>query len=63
MRAIIDYYHEDNKIYGSFLVSWVLRPGTVFFFGVDSNYLKWGSCRYGQDNYSIFVKFSYWWRI
>ena len=63
LRAIVDYYHEDNEIYGSFLVSWILRPGTVFFFGVDSNYLKGGSGRYGQDNYSIFIKFSYWWRI
>ncbi|NIM57774.1 MAG: hypothetical protein GTO16_02375 [Candidatus Aminicenantes bacterium] len=63
LRAIVDYYREDNEIYGSFLVSWILRPGTVFFFGVDSNYLKGGSGRYGQDNYSIFIKFSYWWRI
>jgi hypothetical protein len=63
LRAIVDYYHEDNEFYGSFLVSWILRPGTVFFFGVDSNYLKRGSGRYGQDNYSIFIKFSYWWRI
>ena len=47
---IVDYYHEDNEIYGSFLVSWILKPGTVFFFGVDSNYLKGGSGRYGQDN-------------
>jgi hypothetical protein len=50
LRAIVDYYHEDNEIYGSFLVSWILKPGTVFFFGVDSNYLKGGSGRYGQDN-------------
>ena len=63
LRAIVDYYHENNEFYGSFLVSWILRPGTVFFFGVDSNYLKGGSGRYGQDNYSIFIKFSYWWRI
>ncbi len=63
LRAIVDYYYEDNEFYGSFLVSWILRPGTVFFFGVDSTYLKGGSGRYGQDKYSIFIKFSYWWRI
>ena len=63
LRAIVDYYHENNEFYGSFLVSWILRPGTVFFVGIDSNYLKGGSGRYGQDNYSIFIKFSYWWRI
>jgi hypothetical protein len=63
LRAIVDYYHEDNEFYGSFLVSWILRPGTVFFFGIDSNYLRGESGRYGHDNYSIFIKFSYWWRI
>jgi hypothetical protein len=63
LRAIVDYYLEDNEFYGSFLVSWILKPGTLFFFGVDSTYLKGRSGRYGQDNYSIFIKFSYWWRI
>jgi len=63
LRAIVDYYHENNEFYGSFLVSWILRPGTVFFFGIDSNYMRGESGRYGQDNYSIFIKFSYWWRI
>ncbi|MBE9572116.1 MAG: hypothetical protein IMF11_15925, partial [Proteobacteria bacterium] len=46
LRAIVDYYHEDNEFYGSFLVSWILRPGTVFFFGIDSNYLRGESGRY-----------------
>lgn len=63
LRAILDYYLEDKEVYGSFLVSWILRPGTVFFFGVDSNFLKGEAGRYGQTDYSIFIKFSYWWRI
>ena len=63
LRAILDYYHEDQEIYGSFLVSWILRPGTVFFFGVDNNLMKGEAGKYGQTDYSIFIKFSYWWRI
>ena len=63
VRAIVDYNHFDKEIYGSFLFSWILRPGTVFFLGVDNNFLQdeWG--HYGQTDYSVFVKFSYWWRI
>ncbi len=63
LRAILDYYHADQEIYGSFLVSWILRPGTVFFFGVDNNLMKGEAGKYGQTDYSIFIKFSYWWRI
>ncbi|MCJ7580694.1 MAG: carbohydrate binding family 9 domain-containing protein, partial [Candidatus Aminicenantes bacterium] len=34
VRGIVDYNHFDKQIYGSFLFSWILRPGTVFFLGV-----------------------------
>jgi len=40
LRVIIDYNHYYEEIYGSFLVSWILRPGTVFFLGVDNNLLR-----------------------
>lgn len=63
LRAIVDYNHYRKEIYGSFLVSWILRPGTVFFFGVDNDYLRNEAGRYSQDSYSVFVKFSYWWRL
>jgi len=63
LRGILDYDHYDKAVYGSFLVSWVLRPGTVFFFGVDNNLLRDEFGNYTQDDYSVFVKFSYWWRI
>ena len=63
LRAIVDYNHYDKKIYGSFLVSYILKPGTVFFLGVDNDYLRNDMGRYDQTNYSIFLKFSYWWRI
>lgn len=62
IRSIVDYDHFYKKVFGSFLVSYVLRPGTVFFFGVDSNFLKDELGKYDRQNYNIFVKFSYWWR-
>lgn len=63
LRAIVDYNHFDKKIYGSFLVSYILRPGTVFFFGIDNNLLRGETGKYAQTDYSVFIKFSYWWRI
>jgi hypothetical protein len=63
LRAIIDYNHYYKQLYGSFLVSYILKPGTVFFLGVDNQLLQDEFGKYAQDNYSIFVKFSYWHRI
>lgn len=63
LRAIVDYNHFYKEIYGSFLVSYILKPGTVFFFGIDNNLLKDDFGKYMRTNYSIFLKFSYWWRI
>jgi hypothetical protein len=63
LRAIVDYNHFNKEIYGSFLISWILKPGTVFFLGVDNNFLKGESGAYAQTDYSIFMKFSYWWRM
>jgi hypothetical protein len=63
LRAIVDYNHFYKKIYGSFLISYILNPGTVFFLGVDSDLLRGDSGKYAQTNYSVFLKFSYWWRI
>ncbi len=63
LRTIIDYNHFSKKIYGSFLFSYVLKPGTVFFLGLDNNMLQNNSGRYFQDDYSVFLKFSYWLRI
>jgi hypothetical protein len=63
LRAIVDYNHYYKEIYGSFLVSWILKPGTVFFLGLDSDLAKNDAGRYARTGYSIFIKFSYWWRI
>jgi hypothetical protein len=62
-RAIIDYNFFYKEAFGSLLASWVLRPGTVFFIGVDNNYLRDELGRLVPDNYNIFLKFSYWWRL
>jgi Domain of unknown function (DUF5916)/Carbohydrate family 9 binding domain-like len=62
-RAIVDYNFFEEKAFGSLLASWVLRPGTVFFLGFDNNYLRGIDGRLIQDNYNIFIKFSYWWRL
>jgi hypothetical protein len=63
LRTILDYNHFEKQLYGSFLFSWILRPGSVFFFGVDNDMVRneWG--RYAQANYSVYIKFSYWWRL
>jgi len=63
LRAIVDYNHFYKEIYGSFLFSYILKPGTVFFFGIDNNLARDDFEKYTRTNYSIFVKFSYWWRI
>lgn len=63
LRTIVDYNHFYKKLYGSFLFSYILRPGTVFFLGLDNNLIRDEAGIYVQDDYSIFIKFSYWWRI
>jgi len=63
LRLIMDYndYHKD--IYTSLLFSYELRPGTVFYFGIDDNQEQDDSGIYKVQGRFVFVKFSYWWRI
>jgi hypothetical protein len=61
-RAIVDYNFFYDRAFGSLLASWVLRPGTVFFLGVDNNYLRDEFGSLIHENYSVFIKFSYWLR-
>ncbi len=61
-RIIVDYNHYYKELYGSFLLSWILKPGIVFFAGYDSKYEKTEGI-YKKSTGNIFVKFSYWWRI
>jgi hypothetical protein len=53
VRAIVDYNHFYKQIFGSFLVSYVLRPGSLFYFGFDSNYDRTAFRRYDRKNYSV----------
>jgi len=62
-RAIVDYNFFYKQAFGSLLASWVLRPGTVFFLGFDNNYLRDTFGHLVRDNYNVFIKFSYWWRL
>jgi hypothetical protein len=63
VRAIVDYNHFYHTLYGSFLFSFVYRPGTVFFLGLDNDLFRDDFGRYTQSNYSVFLKFSYWHRM
>lgn len=63
VRTIVDYNHYYKKIYGSFLLSYILRPGTVIFLGYDDNFQRDDFRDYVRANRSVFVKFSYWLRI
>jgi hypothetical protein len=63
LRLITDYNDYYKKLYNSLLLSWELRPGTVFYLGIDDNQEQDESGIFrGQGRY-IFIKFSYWWRI
>ncbi len=63
LRLITDYNDYYKKIYNSLLLSWELRPGTVFYLGFDDNQEQDESGIYRDQGRYIFVKFSYWWRI
>jgi hypothetical protein len=40
LSAIVDSNFFDKDVFGSLLMSNVLRPGMVFFLRIDSDYLK-----------------------
>jgi hypothetical protein len=63
VRLITDYNDYYKDIYTSLLLSYELRPGTVFYFGIDDNQEQDDLGIYKVEGRFIFVKFSYWWRI
>lgn len=63
LRLITEYNDYYDRFFLSFLFSYELRPGTVFYFGVDRTRGKDGDGVYQRPGPSIFIKFSYWWRI
>lgn len=63
LRLITDYNDYYKSIYTSLLLSYELRPGTVFYVGIDDNQEQDESGMYKIGGRFFFVKFSYWWRI
>ena len=62
IRLITDYNDYYKKLYLSLLFSYELRPGTVFYLGIDENRFRENGMFRGGGTY-YFVKFSYWWRL
>jgi hypothetical protein len=63
LRLITDYNDDSRELYNSVLLSYQLRPGTVFYIGVDDNQERDDSGIFRSTGRYYFVKFSYWWRI
>lgn len=63
IRLITDYNDYYKDIYTSLLFSYELRPGTVFYFGIDDSQEQDEAGIYKVQGRFVFVKFSYWWRI
>jgi len=63
LRLITDYNDYDGELYSSILLSYELRPGTVFYLGIDDNQERGESGIFRRTGRYYFIKFSYWWRI
>ncbi len=63
LRLITDYNDYYKSIYTSLLLSYELRPGTVFYVGFDDNQEQDDLGIYKVEGRFFFVKFSYWWRM
>ena len=62
IRLISDYNDYDKDLYNSFLFSYQLNPGTVFYVGVDDNRERDDLGLFRVSGRYYFIKFSYWWR-
>lgn len=63
LRLITDYNDFYKDLYNSLLLSWELRPGTVFYLGIDDNREQDEAGIFRNQGRYYFIKFSYWWRI
>ncbi|MFQ6070067.1 MAG: DUF5916 domain-containing protein [Candidatus Aminicenantales bacterium] len=63
LRLITDYNDFYKTLYNSFLFSYELRPGTVFYLGVDDNQEGDEAGIFRRKGRYYFIKFSYWWRL
>ncbi len=61
-RMVYEYNDYYLTQYLSLLLSYELNPGTVFYLGATSGYLR-EEAQYMRDNYSVFFKFSYFLRV
>jgi hypothetical protein len=62
LRLIADWNDYYRKLYLSFLLSYQLNPGTVFYAGVDDDREEDAAGLLRRTGRYVFVKFSYWWR-
>lgn len=63
LRLITEYNDYYDRFFLSFLFSYEYRPGTVFYFGVDKSQGRDEEGIFQRPGPSVFIKFSYWWRI
>jgi len=63
LRLITDYDDYEGELYTSILLSYELRPGTVFYFRIDDNQERGESGIFRRAGRYYFIKFSYLWRI
>ncbi|MCX7973027.1 MAG: carbohydrate binding family 9 domain-containing protein [Candidatus Aminicenantes bacterium] len=63
LRLITEYNDYYDRFFVSFLFSYEYRPGTVFYFGVDKQQGRDERGIFQRPGPSVFVKFSYWWRL
>jgi len=62
LRLIADWNDYYRKLYLSFLLSFQLNPGTVFYLGLEDTREGPGAAPLQSTGRYFFIKFSYWWR-
>jgi hypothetical protein len=62
VRLIADWNDYYQKLFVSFLLSYQLNQGTVFYFGADSGRERDEAGIFQPTGQYVFLKFSYWWR-
>jgi hypothetical protein len=63
IRWVTDWNDYYRKLFVSLLLGYELRPGTVFYLGIDDSQERDGSGIFRGLGRYYFVKFSYWWRM
>jgi len=63
VRWVTDWDDYYRKLYISLLLGYELRPGTVFYLGLDDSQERDGNGIFRGLGRYYFVKFSYWWRM